>query len=93
VQSVADTIGAVRYVQSHTVSPEMNAFLSHSRGSAEPYDGITEVWWESLEALQAAMGASESLEAQRCLIEDESKFIDFARSCLFMTEEHAIFGD
>jgi hypothetical protein len=44
VRSVADAIGAVRYVQSHAVSPELNAFLRQSRGSAEPYDGITEVW-------------------------------------------------
>jgi uncharacterized protein (TIGR02118 family) len=93
VRSVADAIGAVRYVQSHTVSPELNAFLRQSRGSAEPYEGITEVSWESLEALQAGMGAPESLEAQQRLIEDESKFIDFARSCVFMTEEHVIFGD
>ncbi len=93
VRSVADAIGAVRYVQSHAVSPELNAFLRQSRGSAEPYEGITEVWWESLEALQAGLGAPESLEAQQRLIEDESKFIDFARSCVFMTEEHVIFGD
>lgn len=93
VRSVADAIGAVRYVQSHTVSPELNAFLRQSRGSAEPYDGITEVWWESLEAVQAGMGAPGSLEAQQRLMEDESKFIDFARSCVFMTEEGVIFGD
>jgi heme-degrading monooxygenase HmoA len=67
--------------------------LRQSRGSAEPYDGITEVWWESLEAVRAGMGAPGSLEAQQRLMEDESKFIDFARSCVFMTEEHVIFGD
>jgi hypothetical protein len=39
------------------------------------------------------MGAPGSLEAQQRLMEDESKFIDFARSCVFMTEEHMIFGD
>ena len=55
VRSVADAIGAVRYVQSHTVSPELNAFLRQSRRSAEPYDGITEVWWESLEAVHAGL--------------------------------------
>jgi uncharacterized protein (TIGR02118 family) len=93
VRSVADAIGAVRYVQSHTVSPELNALLRQSRGSAEPYEGITEVWWESLEALQAGMGTPESLEAQQRLIEDESKFIDFAGSCVFVTEERVIFGD
>src|SRR3984957_9978876 len=47
VRSVADAIGAVRYVQSHAVSPELNAFLRQSRGSAEPYDGITEVGGDS----------------------------------------------
>ena len=61
VRSVADAIGAVRYVQSHTVSPELNAFLRRSRTSAEPYDGITEVWWESLEAVHAGLGAPGSL--------------------------------
>jgi uncharacterized protein (TIGR02118 family) len=93
VRSVADAIGAVRYVQSHTVSPKLNALLRQSRGSAEPYDGITEVWWESPEAIQAGLVAPGSLEAQQRLMEDESKFIDFAHSCAFMTEEHVIFGD
>ena len=65
----------------------------HGYGTGEPYDGITEVWWESLEAVQAGLGAPGSLEAQQRLIKDESKFIDFARSCVFMTEEHMIFGD
>ena len=50
------------------------------------------MWWESLEGVQAG-GAPGSLEAQQRLMEDESKFIDFARSCVFMTEEHVIFGD
>jgi uncharacterized protein (TIGR02118 family) len=90
VRSVAGAIGAVRYVQSHTVAPELNAVLRESRGSAEPYDGITEVWWESLDALQASMGTPESQDAQRRLLEDESAFIDVARSAVFMTEEHTI---
>jgi hypothetical protein len=51
------------------------------------------VWRQSLEALQAGLGAPESLEAQQRLVEDESKFIDFARSRVFMTEEHVILGD
>jgi hypothetical protein len=72
------------------VAPELNAVLRESRGSAEPYDGITEVWWESLVALEASMGTPESQEAQRRLLEDESAFIDIARSAVFMTEEHAI---
>ena len=90
VRSVAGAIGAVRYVQSHTIAPDVNAFLRESRGSTEPYDGITEVWWESLAALEASMQTAESQDAQRRLVEDESRFIDFARSAVFMTEEHEI---
>ena len=30
-------------------------------------------------------------EAQAKLIEDESRFIDFSQSSVFMTEEHAVF--
>jgi uncharacterized protein (TIGR02118 family) len=90
MRSVAGAIGAARYVQSHTVAPELNAILRESRGSAEPYDGITEVWWESLVALQASMQTPESQDAQWRLLEDESAFIDVARSAVFMTEEHAI---
>ena len=91
VRSVASAIGAVRYVQSHTMAPELNEVLRGSRGADQPYDGITEVWWESLADLQASMQTPESQEAQRRLLEDESTFIDFSRSSVFMTEEHVIF--
>jgi uncharacterized protein (TIGR02118 family) len=90
VRSVAGAIGAVRYVQSHTVAPELNEVLRASRGSEEPYDGLTEVWWKSLADLEAGMQTAESQEAQQRLMEDEATFIDFARSRVFLTEEHVI---
>jgi uncharacterized protein (TIGR02118 family) len=93
VRGVADVIGAVRYVQSHTVAPELNQLLADSRGSADPYDGVTELWWHTLAELEASMQTPESQEAQRQLLEDESTFIDFARSSVFMTEEHLIFDE
>jgi uncharacterized protein (TIGR02118 family) len=93
VSSVAAAIGAARYVQSHTAEPELNALLQASRGAEEPYDGITEVWWESLADLRAALETPEGQEAQGRLMQDESTFIDFARSRVFLTEEHVIFGD
>jgi len=91
VRSVAEAIGACRYVQSHTVLPELNALMLESRGLQMPYDGITEVWWESQAALDQGMSSSAGIDAQRQLIEDESRFIDFSQSRVFMTEEHAIF--
>src|SRR5258706_16370577 len=45
-----------RYVQSHTL-PEASEGVRASRGAKQPYDGITEVWFDSLAALGASGGA------------------------------------
>jgi uncharacterized protein (TIGR02118 family) len=79
-----------RYVQSHTLDSPANDAIRAGRGSGEAFDGITEVWFDSL----ASMGASSTEEAAaagRRLFEDESRFIDFAASSVFVTEEHEIF--
>lgn len=82
---------ATKYVQSHTAEPELNALLQQSRGLEEPYDGVTEIWWESADVLREAMESPDGFSAMQQLLEDESTFIDFARSRCFMTEEHSIF--
>jgi uncharacterized protein (TIGR02118 family) len=91
VKSVAADIGACRYVQSHPVMPEMNEALQAGRGLQPAYDGVTEVWWPSHEALEQGFGSPEGAAASARLTEDESRFIDFSRSRVFMTEEHEIF--
>lgn len=91
VAKVASAIRAQKYVQSHTIVPETAASIAQSRKMAEPYDGITEVWWNSLEDLTAGSSTAEGQEAGRLLLEDEAKFIDFAHSTIFFTEEHLIF--
>jgi len=78
-----------RYVQSHTLDTPANDAIRTSRGSAEAYDGITEVWFEDLEALGAT--SAEAADAARELLEDEARFIDLARSSVFLTVEHEIF--
>ena len=91
VKSVARDLHALRYVQSHVTEAGVNAGLSEGRGLGEPFDGITEVWWESVEELIAGTATPEGRDAARRLHEDESPFIDFADSRLFLTEEHEIF--
>ncbi|MBP1685373.1 MAG: EthD family reductase [Deltaproteobacteria bacterium] len=78
-----------RYIQSHTIFGTMTDALRASRGAAEPYDGITEVWFDGVEHLQAT--DQDALFAAQQLYEDEAQFIDFARSAVFLTEEHEIF--
>ena len=91
VKSFAETMKATRYVQSHTVLPEVNQAIMEARGMKLPYDGITELWWNSLEDLMAGSGSEEGAKVGETLKADESKFIDFSESRIFFTEEHEIF--
>jgi uncharacterized protein (TIGR02118 family) len=91
VREVAKAIRARKYVQSHTLGTPLNAALVASRGMSPFYEGITEVWWDSLDELQAAIASPEGSKALQMLAADEAKFIDMARSTVFMTEEHEIF--
>ena len=83
-----------RYVQSHTlggaVGDAVQDGLRASRGTMEPYDGITEVWFDGLEAMGGGTGEAGRAAGQR-LLEDEAEFIDFAHSSVFVTEEKEIF--
>jgi uncharacterized protein (TIGR02118 family) len=92
VRSFAKSMRAKKYVQSHTVSEDAGKQIRGTRPRMkDTYDGITEVWWDSLEDFSGGGVVQERAEAARALLEDESKFIDFERSSIFFTEEHEIF--
>jgi uncharacterized protein (TIGR02118 family) len=91
VTSFVAIMRARRYVQSHTVATELNDAFRTSRGLAPAYDGITEVWWDKEEDLIASMATDAGRDAYKALLDDESKFIDFAQSSLFITRENLIF--
>ena len=92
VRSFAKAMRAKKYVQSHTVHEDAGKAIRDTRPKMkETYDGITEVWWDTLEDFSSGGDAKARAEAARALLEDESKFIDFERSSIFMTEEHEIF--
>lgn len=92
VRSFATTLKAKRYVQSHTLdNPLLNAAAQQPRGTKPAYDGITEVWWDSVEDLAAALQSPEGQEANRRLAEDEARFCDLPNCSVFFTQEHTIF--
>ena len=91
VRSFAKALRAKRYVQSHTLQSELNNYAQIPRGTMEPYDGITEVWWDSAEDLAAALQTPEGQNANMKLTEDEGRFCDLPRCSVFFTEEHTIF--
>ena len=86
------SLGARRYVQTHTTGGELNDALAATRGTIEAYDGLAEVWWDSLDALLAAVGSEEGQRVNATLAEDEARFIDLERSSFFITEEHVFIG-
>jgi hypothetical protein len=77
-----------RYVQNHTVFGPLTDGVRDSRGTAEPYDGVTEVWidFDATADDPQAMAA-----AMQRLLDDELTFVDMASSSVFITEEHVIF--
>jgi uncharacterized protein (TIGR02118 family) len=87
-----ESIGARRYVQTHTVQPGLNEAIAAGRETAAAYDGLAEIWWDSIEAFVAASSSDDGLRASEVLREDEARFIDFERSSLFLAEEHEIFA-
>jgi len=91
VTSFAKDVRAAKYIQSHTIAPEFNAAVVKSRGFAAPLDGITEVWWKSLDDLTAGSGTAAGTNASTKLIEDERRFVEMSRSRCFLTKEHVIF--
>ena len=90
VRSLAPALRIERYVQSHTLTTPVNDALRRGRGGPEPYDGVAELWWDSLAELTAGAATPEGREAGRRLLEDERRFIDLARSPVWLGEEHAI---
>jgi hypothetical protein len=93
VRHHAPTLGIVRYVQSHAIAPEANAMLQAQRSLLEPYDGVAEIYFESLSSLEKGNLSEQAQAAQRELTADEDRFLDRTRSSLFIAEENLVIGN
>ncbi|MFN9926413.1 MAG: EthD domain-containing protein [Phenylobacterium sp.] len=87
----AGALRAMKYVQSHLFDHPANEGMRAVRGMRALCDGVTEVWWDSLEDFQAAYATEAGATAGAELAADEAKFIDFTGSSVFLTREHEIF--
>lgn len=79
-----------RYVQVHTLDDARFAPFLASRGGADAFDGVAELWFDSAEDLFVGADDAQVRKAGRELYEDEQRFIDLARSPLFFAEEHEV---
>jgi len=90
VRQLAPALGLKRYVQVHTVTSAFNEALRTHRGASDDFDGVAELWWESVEEFARAGSTKEGREAGRRLLEDERRFIDLSHSPIWFGEEHAL---
>jgi len=81
-----ETLEIRRYVQLHTLETPLNAGLQRTRGGPDAYDGVAEIWLDSLDWPQTEAAQAAGLE----LLEDERRFIDLANSPIFVGEEHVV---
>jgi hypothetical protein len=84
IRSMAPVMGMLRYQQVHRFESPLEAALRASRGTeAPPYSGHAEAWFE-----RGTTTSPETADAGRRAIEDERKFIDLARSSIWIGKEH-----
>ncbi len=93
VKRHAELLRIRRYVQTHARDTDLDEALAGSRGS-EPrqYDGLAELWWDSIDDLVQAATSEQGQAAQQALLEDERGFIDVANSPIWLGEEIAVVG-
>ncbi len=93
VKNHASALNLRRYVQQHTLDDPLNEALRDLRGAPEAFDGVAELWWDTVEDLQEAMESPAGQVAALELLEDEKTFIDLSKSPLWIAQERPVIGD
>jgi uncharacterized protein (TIGR02118 family) len=94
VATHAQTLRVRRYVQSHRIETPIDAALAASREiTGEPYDGVAELWWDSIDDLVAVMSDEAGMAASAALLEDEARFIDLPASAIWFNEEYEMLAE
>jgi hypothetical protein len=81
-------LNILRYVQVHRFEDELETALREARGTTEAsFTGHAELWLDRL-GMMAGAGMPERLKGNEIAAADESKFIDFSRSAMWLAKEH-----
>lgn len=87
IRSVAQGMRMRRYLQVHRYEEVLEAQLRASRGTTvAPYTGHAEAWFDRADLLTVAQ-TPEGRNAMAVAVADETKFIDFPRSAIWIGKE------
>jgi len=84
-------LGVKRYVQVLPLETNArNLMIGPRSGLIEPFDGIAELWVDSLEALEANWSTEKTNEYIEMFFKDEQNFIDWSRSTILVSNENVV---
>lgn len=92
-QKILPSAGVSRYVQNHLIDFKLDPDPRGLQGMAEPFDGVVEIAWGSLEKVQQVFADEKMQQQAMILVEDEKNFIDFSRSAMWWVEEEVYIGE
>ena len=94
VERHAEALRIRRYVQVHTRETDLDEAVSASRATeVDAFDGVAELWWDSLDDVVAAYSSEAGQAAGAELLADERRFIDLRGSPIWFGEENVVVGD
>jgi len=78
--------GGIKSSKSLTLRIEANAILKKDTGSAEPFDGIVEYFWDNAASLMDIYATEEAKALMKEIVEYLGQFVDLGNSPGFFTE-------
>ena len=67
-----------------------NLVVGPRTGLVEPFDGIAELWVDSIEALESNWSTDKAKEYVKIFFKDEQNFIDWRRSTILVSNEYVV---
>lgn len=90
VSKHATALGISKYVQNHR-DPDVKFDFADLRGWQPAPDGVTELWWPSLDAITHALAEPQARAAAAVIRSDEKAFTTPLLTRAFAAREHSIF--
>ena len=90
----AKILGMRKYAQVRALPEDVNRRVAASRPGVEPeFDGIAEVWVDSVEDFERNWNTGEGKEVFQRFLDDEKNFVDWTRSVVFLAEERVLIDE